>query len=270
MHRTRSFKRTVYKHVGKFKTLRSLVKAYGFLTGDVVRSQNRLKAAYRSEGISTTGSSVYDEEEQDEWLEKLDEPLRAAAGTLHSSSNALDGLKSEAEQALVKEASKHKAFRLIQTIPGFGPIRAAQLLSVVVTPHRFRTKRQFWSYCGFAIVTQTSSDWVPQTGGGWTRKKIQQTRGLNRNHNQVLKNVFKGAAMTVVAQMPSSPLHADYEKMLANGTKPNLAMLTVARKIASIALAVWKSNTPYDPTRPRTGGKKEEEKKNVDREATSS
>ncbi len=26
-----------------------------------------------------------------------------------------------------------------------------------MTPHRFRTKRQFWSYCGLGIVTRSSS-----------------------------------------------------------------------------------------------------------------
>jgi hypothetical protein len=64
MHRTRSFKRTVYKHVGKFKTLRSLVKAYGFLTGDVVRSQVVLQAfrrcvhTGRPGGVQETGPRV--------------------------------------------------------------------------------------------------------------------------------------------------------------------------------------------------------------------
>jgi hypothetical protein len=36
-----------------------------------------------------------------------------------------------------------------------GPIRVAQLVSIVVTPHRFRTKRQFWSYCGLSIVMRS-------------------------------------------------------------------------------------------------------------------
>lgn len=32
------------------------------------------------------------------------------------------------------------------------------------------------------------------------------------------------------------PLYADYERLLESGTKPNLAKLTVARKIAAIVL----------------------------------
>lgn len=33
------------------------------------------------------------------------------------------------------------------------------------------------------------------------------TRGLNRNHNSTLKNIFKGAATTVIMNLPHDPLH---------------------------------------------------------------
>jgi transposase len=39
-----------------------------------------------------------------------------------------------------------------------GPVRAATIVAVVVTPERFRTKQQFWSYCGLGIVTRSSAD----------------------------------------------------------------------------------------------------------------
>jgi len=35
--------------------------------------------------------------------------------------------------------------------------------------------------------------------------------------------------------------------MLAAGTKPNLARVTLARKLAAIVLAMWKSEEVYDP-----------------------
>ncbi|WP_437972587.1 hypothetical protein WMF04_04965 [Sorangium sp. So ce260] len=38
------------------------------------------------------------------------------------------------------------------------------------------------------------------------------------------------------------------------GTKPNLAKLTLARKIAAIALSMWKSKEKYDPTKHRKQG----------------
>lgn len=237
----------VYKQVGRFKKLRSLVRTYGFLTDDVVRSKNRLKAAYRSEGVSTAGTNVYSQSGKEDWLPMLPVEHHVAVAVLHDNCELQAALKGDLEEAMVAEARKHAAFSLLQSVPGFGPIRSAQVLSVIVTPWRFRSKRQLWKYCGLAVVTHTSSDWVPQDDG-WKRKKVQQTRGLNRDHNHVMKNVFKGAAMTVTQNMSDSPLKADYDRMLKEGVKPNLAQLTIARKIAAITLAVWKSGKHYDPT----------------------
>lgn len=44
-------------------------------------------------------------------------------------------------------------------MPTLGVVRVAQLIASVVTPHRFRSKRHFWSYCGLAVVTRSSADY---------------------------------------------------------------------------------------------------------------
>jgi len=55
----------------------------------------------------------------------------------------------------------------------------------------------------------------------------------------------------VTGQLKTEPLHQDYQRLLAAGTKPNLAKLTIARKIAAIALSMWKSKEGYDSTKHR-------------------
>jgi hypothetical protein len=50
-----------------------------------------------------------------------------------------------------------------------------------------------------------------------------------------LKVIFKGAATTIVTKLEREPLRKDYERMLTQGTKPNLAKLTLARKIAALS-----------------------------------
>jgi hypothetical protein len=82
---------------------------------------------------------------------------------------------------------RYIGIRILETAPRFGPIRSARLVPIVVTPHRFRTKRQFWSYCGLGIVTRSSSDWVQTTEGDWIKAWVAQTRGLPRQYNRVLK-----------------------------------------------------------------------------------
>ena len=158
-------------------------------------------------------------------------------------------LRKEAKKALLAEARTHRACRLVKTCPGLGPVRAAELVPVVVTPHRFQSKRAFWSYCGLGIVMRSSSDWVRTRTGQWVKADVQQTRRLNRNFNRTLKRVFKGAATTVIGRGEDEPLYRHYLRLLEGGTKPNLAKLTIARQIASIVLAVWRNEEAYDAKR---------------------
>ena len=60
----------------------------------------------------------------------------------------------------------------------------------------------------------------------------------------------------MMTQLPEHPPHKDYGRMLAAGIKPNLAKLTLARKIAATVLSMWKQQEIYDPQRHRTASDK--------------
>ena len=120
------------------------------------------------------------------------------------------------------------------------------------TPWRFRTKRNLWAYAGLAVVTRSSSDHEFVAGTPVHRRRAPLTRGLNRNHNRVLKDVFKGAAMSVLVHHRDDPLYRHYQRLLEGGTKPTLARVTLARKLASTLLALWKKEEPYQPERDRS------------------
>lgn len=236
----------VYKAPRSWTKLRESVRVYTKLTQDVVRTKQRLKGLFRRRGLVSPSAEIYNPSRRNNWMEQLPAGLRPSAELLGLELDCLEQLRSEAERMMLIEARSFKITQVLKTAPGIGEKRAAQLLAVVVTPHRFRTKRQFWSYCGFAVVTRSSSDWV-QKGTGWQRQPIIQTRGLNRSFNRSLKALFKGAATTVLKHSTSHPLREKYERLLATGTKPNLAKLTIARTIAAIVLAMWKTETKYKP-----------------------
>ena len=151
-------------------------------------------------------------------------------------------LSEEAENELVAEGRKHAATKILRSVPGIGPVRAAVILGVAGTPHRFRTKRQFWAYYGLGIVTKTSAEYIVVNGQVRRSNKRPLVRGLNRNYNRALKWVFKGAAKTAA----SGPWKSQFQAMIAQGTPENLVRLTLARKIASITLALWKKGERYD------------------------
>jgi transposase len=251
--RTGALRSVVYKAPGQFGGLREAVRTYGMMTSDVVRVKNRLKAVYRSRGF-VTDKGIYTEESRGRWEKKLPLSLRRQAAMLGEHLDALVQMQKEAEDWLRGESRVHEIIGKLSTAPGMGLIRTAQLVAIVVTPYRFRTVRQFWSYCGLGVVTRSSADWVSQDGK-WIRAQTFQTRGLNRNRHPQLKSVFKGAATTVIRQLAGHPLHQDYQRMLENGTKPNLAKLTLSRRIAAAVWSMWKHEEEYDPERVR-GSKK--------------
>lgn len=240
----------VYKKRGQFRRLGQLARAYDFVVGDTVRVKNRIKSVLRSRGVAYgAGRGVYAKRGREEWLERLPEAVRVVAELLYEEHDLLMGLRKKAKNALLAEARKHREWHLLQTCPGLGPVRTAELLPVVVTPYRFQSRSKFWGYCGLGVVMRTSSDWVRSRSGQWVKAPVQQTRGLNRNFNRTLKRIFKGAATTVIGRAEDEPLYRHYLQLLDGGTKPNLAKLTIARQIASIALALWRSGEPYDPKR---------------------
>lgn len=129
---------------------------------------------------------------------------------------------------MIAEARRHPALRILRSIPFLGPVRVAQIIAIVGTPFRFRGKRRFWPYIGLAVVTVA--------GTIRRRRRAPLTRGLNRNHNPVLKDVFKGAA--TAAAYKDGPLKDLYEQSLARGVDKDMALLTLARKISSVSAAV--------------------------------
>jgi transposase len=127
---------------------------------------------------------------------------------------------------------------------GFPPIRAAVLLGILQTPHRFRSKRPLWNYGGLAIEMHSSADHRSVDGQLQRSRKNVLVRGLNRNCNHDLKNLFKGAA--AVASSKPGPFQEFYTALVAQGMRPEMARLTLARKIATIVLIVWKKGVCFD------------------------
>jgi transposase len=147
---------------------------------------------------------------------------------------------------MIKESRRHTAFKILTPVPGLGPVGVALILATVVTPFRFRTKRQFWTYVGLAVVTRDSAEY--EIVGGKVRKRIKptSTRGLNRNYNRRLKKVFKSAALVAIR---TEPFASYYRELIQKGMSPEIARVNIARKLASIVLSLWKRGEEYDRQR---------------------
>jgi transposase len=229
----------VFHDWGRLKDLRHLVYGYRDLVEDSVRLQNRRSALARSRGLTVkavlAGESLGSTAALERFTWLSDELV------------AIDAQRALAEAAVKRAARRSAACRLIDSVPAFGPIRSAIVVAQVGTPFRFRTKRQLWKYSGLAVVTHSSSDYVVGPRG-LERRQRQATRGLNRHYCRALKATFKSAAVDASRR---GVLRHEYERRLAGGQRPEMATLTMARKLAATCLAVWKSGEPFDPDRLR-------------------
>ncbi len=237
----------VYHGSQQTATLRHLAHNYDSITQDTTRCMNRLKAVFRSQAVKCVGRDVYYRRNRQDWMAKLKaDGLQKRAEFLYRQLDQLRELRRDARKALLKEARQQQAFKRLVEVPGLGPIRAAQVIAAIGSPHRFRTKRQLWSYCGFAVVTRSSADYEVRGEHFQRRPKTTQTRGLNPCFSRRLKVAFKGAALEA---LKTEAFKKVYEELTSRGVRAEMARLTIARKLAAIALAIWKSGEGYDETK---------------------
>ena len=229
------------------RTLKHLLRTYECLVKDITRVKNRLKALYNSEAIPQRGRELYHTSKRQSWIEKLpDRGQRTRAELFFRQMEALKVLKRAAQKAMVRESKRHPAHEVLSQVPELGPVRIAQLIATVDTPHRFRTKRPFWKYLGLAVETRTSADHEVVEGSVRRRQKKVETRGLNEDYNRRLKAVFKSAATHA---SHCGAYREYYEGLVRKGMREEMAHLSVARKLAAAVLAVWKSGEVFDERR---------------------
>jgi transposase len=135
----------VYHGEHGLRLLKELSRSYLTISKDLGRVMNRLKALYRGWAIPCAGTQVYAPHYRSEWLSKIKEiGVRRRAELYYQQLDALRLVRQQARKELLAEARKHRATKLLRQIPGIGPLRAAHLVALMQTPHRFRTKRQLY------------------------------------------------------------------------------------------------------------------------------
>jgi hypothetical protein len=163
-------------------------------------------------------------------------------------------LVSAARDGLLAEARRHPSFELLQTIPYIGKLRAAELIAVVGTPARFSVRR-FWAYGGLAVTRRVSGEHKIENGVAVREQRPRGVR-LSANCQPRLKRVLKDIALQ--ASLGTGPFREVYEHHLRRGKQPSIARLALARKVAAVVLAVWRSGTEFRPSLVRTRRKRKQ------------
>jgi hypothetical protein len=145
------------------------------------------------------------------WLAKISEAsVRRRAEIYYQQLDVLVALRQEVRRELLAESRKHPAMRLLWQIPSIGPIRAALLIALMQTPHRFRSKRQLWAYCGLALRTYDS--------GGislrWRSTETLQESGEHPRTEQKSQSRFKKISSRVLPRATSAWLKCEGECLI--------------------------------------------------------
>ena len=103
-------------------------------------------------------------------------PIKAgAAFRIGPIKKCLSLLKGGRVVAIFPEGRRSNTGKLLPPMPGVGvlAVRAGTPIipiAIVGTPHRFRTKRQLWSYAGLGVITRNSGEWISDAGTGRIRR----------------------------------------------------------------------------------------------------
>jgi transposase len=235
--------KAVYQGDRNIRKLRDLAHGYLATVNDSIRVMNRIKALYRGWSIRCAGRDVYYKRNRQAWLSKfpiIESKMRAVL--YYKQLDLLKEQRKEIKKAFLKEARRYPIQKILREIPGFGPIRAAFVIAVIGTPHRFRTNRQLWTYSGLSVVIHSTSDHEIIGGQIFRKQHKHATRGLTRDYNRILKMVFKSAAVEAIRK---DPIKALYVQKISKGIRPEMATLSIARKLATITLVLWKRGEKF-------------------------
>ena len=252
----RGGRRAVYHDRPHREVLKERARTYLNLVQDSTRVMLRLKGLFRARGIRTPGAQVDHPQGRAMWLAQLlGQGVRFRAETLDAELDVLLARRPKAKGALRVEAKRDPAWAVLRAIPFLGPVRVARLLATMKTPRRFRTTRNLRAHAGLAVVTRSSADDTLVDGRPVRRARAPMTRGLNRNHHRVRKDVFNGAATAATAR--PGALQDFYHDLLARGMREELARVTLTRQLAALTLRLWKHGGRYDPARLTTDARGE-------------
>ncbi len=220
--------KSVFHADSEYMEFRTLVSGYSDIVQEIVRTKNRYKSLFRRVAIVQDGQKVYKDENIIADLNT--DSSMFVARNLYDQLEILEQHKEKYIEQFKSNVNKYKEIKRLTSIPGIGPVRANQIVAIVVTPYRFANKYKFFSY---AMLTSHN-----QISGG-------KVYGRQRIHGQrALKAVFKSA---VYASMKSqTAFKRKYDAMIAAGTTAVAARNAVTRTLAATVLGVWKSGKNYN------------------------
>jgi transposase len=137
------------------------------------------------------------------------------------------------EKKIFQAARRDQRVKLLETIPGIGPVSASAIVATVGTPDNFKSGRDFAAWIGLTPLNKSS--------GG--RERLGK---ITRMGDQYLRKLLVTGMTSRVRAAKAHPERADRWVAKLLERKPvRLATVAMANKTARIVWAVLTRNEPY-------------------------
>lgn len=195
---------------------------------EITKDEFKLKALIRQRNRLAAFKIQLKRQDQD--IKLKEQALKAKLNPIYAK------LEQQVETQIKKIENQLKQFdqptqRLLETIPGVGPITAASFISEITDINKFKHPQYLTAYIGI-------DPRVHQSGTSIKGKGYITKRG-----NKILRTILFNAAS--VAVLHPNMFQRFFQKKRSEGKPYRVALVATMRKMAHIIHAVWTNNTPY-------------------------
>lgn len=222
------------------ESARELVRGRECFNKDVVRLKQRIKMFLHKTGIKAPDELSA---AQSHWSKAYMEWLRVTASSLEGGTSLrlqtlVDTLVSTKANMDMMEKEMYKAckntqpeiFILLQTVPGIGILSAAKICLEIMNFDRFPDERHLAGYIGLVPDCHISD-------------KKEVIIGTSTRRNKILRNTLIECAWMSLSKDPA--LGGYYSKGVAKGKKPNVVIVSVAKKLVNRIYYVHRTRKAY-------------------------
>lgn len=170
---------------------------------------------------------------------QLPEELRGHLKGVLESIESLSKRIQEYDVAIQKQEENYPEVKKLQQVPGVGKITSMAYVLLVESPHKFKTSRDAGAYLGLKPKRDQSG-------------KIDKELGISKTGNSMLRRLLVNCSQYILGRFgPDSDLKRFGHKLIQRGGRSakKKAVIAVARKLAVLLHALWKSDQPYQPLR---------------------
>lgn len=206
------------------------------LVGARTQLVNTVRGWVRGQGIGPTrsgGVETFPKRVRDQYQARRQSGIPDYVERQLKAIQRLTELIVEADAQVETLAEGDPTCRLLMTMPGVGPVTAVRFAAAIDDPHRFHNAHSLQSYLGLTPGEDSSSE----------RKRLTQ---ITKAGPKAVRWTLVQAAWTARRCRKQDPM-----VMWATGIEArrgrHVAAVALARKMAGILWAMWKTEKKYDP-----------------------